>query len=53
MRRILTGFAVAAAAAAIATLAMAGNQEVADQVAQGLRTSGEMSGYKIGSEVPE
>ena len=48
MRRILTGFAVAAAVAAIATLALAGNQDVADQVAQELRASGQMSGYKIG-----
>ena len=48
MRRILTGFAVAAAVAAIATLALAGNQEVADQIAQELRASGQMSGYKIG-----
>ena len=48
MRRILTGFAVAAAVTAIATLALAGNQDVADQVARELRTSGQMSGYKIG-----
>jgi hypothetical protein len=48
MRRILTGFVAVALAAAVPTLALAGNQEMADQIAQRLRTSGQMSGYKIG-----
>jgi hypothetical protein len=48
MRRILTGFAVAVTVTAITTLASAGNQDLADQVAQELRASGQMSGYRIG-----
>jgi hypothetical protein len=53
MRRILTGIAVAALAAVIPTMALAGNQEMADQIAQRLRNSGEMSGYKIGIKFHE
>lgn len=53
MRRILTGIVVAALAAVIPTLALAGNQEMADQIAQRLRNSGEMSGYKIGIKFHE
>jgi hypothetical protein len=48
MRRFLTGFAVAAWMAAASTLALGGNQEVADQIAQKLRADGQMSGYQIG-----
>ena len=48
MRRMLTGFAVAVIAAVVPTLALAGNQEVADQIAHKLRHSGQMSDYKIG-----
>ena len=48
MRRIFTGFAVAALAAVVPTLALAGNQEMADHIAQKLRNHGQMSGYKIG-----
>ena len=48
MRRILTGFAVAAMIAVVPTLALAGNQEIAEQIARNLRNSGQMSDYKIG-----
>ncbi len=48
MRRILMGFAMTACMAVIPTLALAGNQEVADQIAHKLRNSGQMNGYKIG-----
>jgi len=48
MRRILTGFTVAAILAAIPTLAVAGNQEIADQITDSLRKSGRMSDYAVG-----
>jgi hypothetical protein len=48
MRRMVTRFAAAALAVALPALALAGNQEIADQIAQRLRTDGQMSGYKIG-----
>jgi hypothetical protein len=48
MRRILTGFAVAALVAVVPTLALAGNQGTAEQIAKNLRDSGQMSDYKIG-----
>ena len=48
MRRILTGFVVAAVMAVVPTLALAGNQEIAEQIARKLRNSGQMSDYKIG-----
>jgi hypothetical protein len=48
MRRILAGFAVAAFVAVVPTLALAENQELANQIAQRLRSSGQLSGYKIG-----
>ncbi len=48
MRRILSSFAMAAVMAAIPSLALAGNQEIAEQIAQSLRQSGQMSDYKIG-----
>lgn len=47
MRRILTGLA-AVLVGAIATVAWAGNQDLANQIAKELRDSGKMSGYKIG-----
>lgn len=47
MRRIFTSLAMTALAAVIPTLVLAGNQEVADQIAQRLRGSGEVSDYKI------
>jgi hypothetical protein len=48
MRRLLLGLVVAATAALAPTWAMAGNQEVAEQIAAGLRDSGQLHGYKIG-----
>lgn len=53
MRRFLTGFMVAAVAAAVPVLALAGNQEVAEQIARNLRNSGQMSDYKIGVKFQE
>jgi hypothetical protein len=47
MQRILTGFAMAAIFAVVPTLALGGNQEAAEQIAQNLRDSGQMSNYKI------
>jgi len=48
MRRLLIGFVVAAVAAVVPTLALAGNQEIAEQIAYRLRNSGQMNDYKIG-----
>ena len=48
MRRFLTSFVVAACAAIVPTLALAGNQEVAEQIAKNLRDSGQLSDYRIG-----
>ena len=48
MRRYLTGFVVAAVTAVVPALALAGNQEVAEQIASRLRNSGQLSDYKIG-----
>jgi hypothetical protein len=48
MRRIFTGFVLAALVAVVPTWAVAGNQEMADLIAQRLRNSGQMSGYKVG-----
>lgn len=48
MRRLFTGFAVVAITALVPVLALAGNQEVAERIARGLRSSGQMSDYKIG-----
>jgi hypothetical protein len=48
MRRLLTGFVVAAAAAVVPALALADNQQVAEEIASRFKTSGQMSDYKIG-----
>jgi hypothetical protein len=48
MRRLLTGFVIAAVAAVVPAMALAGNQEIAEQIASTLRKSGQMSSYKIG-----
>lgn len=48
MRRFVTGWMVAAALTAFASVAWAGNQEVAEQIAQNFRKSGQMHDYKIG-----
>jgi len=53
MRRFLTSFVVAAIAAVVPALALAGNQEVAEQIASRLKTSGQMSDYKIGVKFQE
>jgi hypothetical protein len=48
MRRFLTGFVVAAVTVVVPALAMAGNQQVAEEIANRLKTSGQMSDYSIG-----
>jgi hypothetical protein len=48
MRRFLLGFLVAAITAVVPALALAGNQQVAEEIAKRLKTSGQMSDYKIG-----
>jgi len=48
MRRILTGFTVAAIVAAIPTLAVANNQEMAERIVRSLHDSGRMSDYTVG-----
>ena len=53
MRRLLTGFVVAATTALVPMLALAGNQEVAEQIAKGLRNSDRMCDYKIGIKYQE
>ncbi len=48
MRRLLIGMVVAAAAPLVRTWAMAGNKEVAEQIATALRDSGQLHGYRVG-----
>ena len=48
MRRLFTSFVVAAIAAVAPAMALAGNQEVAEEIANRLRNSGQMSDYKVG-----
>ena len=48
MRRLLLLVVVAVATGLVSTVAWAGNQEVADQIAKTLRDSGQMTDYKIG-----
>ncbi len=48
MRRCIIGSLVATVAIALASAAWAGNQQVAEQIAQSLRQSGQMQDYKIG-----
>lgn len=48
MRRLLIGLVVTATTALAPMLAFAGNQETAEQIAAGLRNSGQLHGYKIG-----
>jgi hypothetical protein len=47
MRRLFSIFVVAATTVLVPMFAMAGNQEVADQIAKNLRQSGKMSDYHI------
>ena len=53
MRRLSYVLTVAAAVLVLPTLAMAGNQEVAEKVATNLRQSGQLQGYKVGVKVQE
>lgn len=48
MRHLFRGLAVAAITAVFTTLAIAGNQEVAELIAKNLRESGKLTDYKIG-----
>lgn len=48
MRRFLVGMVAAAVAALVPLWALAGNQEVAEQIAAGLKNSGKLHGYRIG-----
>jgi len=48
MRRSLIGIMVALATALVPLASLAGNQEVAEQVAKSLRTSGQLHDYKVG-----
>ncbi len=53
MRRFVSGWLVAVLVAAFASAAWAGNQEVAERIAQSLRQSGRMQDYKIGVKYQE
>ena len=48
MRRLILGMVVAVATALMPLWALAGNQEVAEQIGASLRSSGQIHGYKIG-----
>ncbi len=48
MRRLLTCMVVAATTTLLPMFALAGNQEVANEIAKNLRNSGKLSKYKIG-----
>ncbi|MFH1922361.1 MAG: BON domain-containing protein [Planctomycetota bacterium] len=48
MRRFLVGLVVAAVTVLVPLGAMAGNQEVAEQIAANLRNSGQLKSYKVG-----
>jgi osmotically-inducible protein OsmY len=48
MRRSLISIVVAVAAALVPLASLAGNQEVAEQVAKNLRASGQLHDYKVG-----
>ena len=48
MRRTIIGLVIAAITALVPALAMAANQEVAEQIAGNLRQSGQLQDYKIG-----
>ena len=53
MRHLFTGFVIAAVCAILPSVAMAGNQEIAEKIAHNMRQSGQMSDYRIGSEISE
>jgi hypothetical protein len=48
MRQLIRGGVVAAIALLVSSVALAGNQETADQIARNLRESGKLSDYKVG-----
>ncbi len=48
MRRLMAGLVVTLATALVPCVAIAGNQEGAEQIAKNLRVSGQMHDYKIG-----
>ncbi len=48
MRRLLIGLVVTTTTALVPMLALADNQQVAEQIAANLRNSGQLHGYKIG-----
>ena len=48
MRRILSGFVVAVVFAVVPAMALAGNQQIAEEIANRLKTSGQLSDYSIG-----
>ena len=47
MRHLLTGLVVLVATVILPTLALAGNQEIANEIATNLRESGQLSNYKV------
>ncbi len=53
MRRFVSGWLAVVVVTALASVAWAGNQEVAEQIAQSLRQSGKMQDYKIGVKYQE
>jgi hypothetical protein len=53
MRRLLTVVMVAATTVLVPMFAIAGNQEVADQIKKNLESSGKMSNYQIGVKVQD
>jgi BON domain-containing protein len=53
MRRLSYVLTIAAAVLVLPTLAMAGNQQVAEQVAVNLKQSGQLEGYKVGVKFQE
>jgi len=53
MRRLLSVIVVAATTTLVPMFATAGNQEVADQIAQNLRHSGKLSDYRIAVKVQD
>lgn len=53
MRTLMVGLVVAVTATLVPTWAEAANQEVAEQIAANLRSSGQLHGYKIGVKVQD
>jgi len=47
MRHLLTGLVVAVAATLVPSFVLAGNQEIAAQIAQNMKASGQLENYKI------